>query len=59
LDTNIRIKEETRELLKEIGRMGQTYDQVINDLAKAKAQVKLQEMPITKRATNWLFRGSV
>jgi hypothetical protein len=48
LDTNIRIKEETRELLKEIGRMGQTYDQVINDLAKAKAQVKLQEMPITK-----------
>jgi hypothetical protein len=51
LDTNIRIKQETRELLKEIGRMGQTYDQVINDLAKAKAQkakLQVQEVPISK-----------
>jgi hypothetical protein len=51
LDTNIRIKQETRDLLKEIGRMGQTYDEVINDLAKAKAKaqkVKLQEVPVVK-----------
>jgi hypothetical protein len=49
LDTDIRIKEETRDLLKEIGRMGQTYDEVISDLARAKkAKLQVQEVPITK-----------
>ena len=51
MDTNIRVKKETRELLKDLGKMGQTYDQVINDLAKAKAKkakLQVKEVPIAK-----------
>ena len=48
-DTTILVKKETRQLLRELGKKGQTYDQVINDLAKAKAQkakLQVQEVPI-------------
>ena len=49
LDTTILIRKETRQLLRQIGKKGQTYDEVINDLAKAqKAKLQVQEVPITK-----------
>jgi hypothetical protein len=48
-DTTILVMKETRQLLRDLGKKGQTYDQVINDLAKAKVQkTKLEEVPIIK-----------
>jgi hypothetical protein len=34
MNTIIRIRQETRELLREIGKKRQTYDDIINDLAR-------------------------
>jgi hypothetical protein len=34
LDTTILIRTETRKLLRELGKKGETYDEVINELAK-------------------------
>ena len=38
--TMIRIKKETTELLKQIGKKGQTYDEVIKELIKIYNQTK-------------------
>jgi hypothetical protein len=41
MNTVIRVRQETRELLREIGKKRQTYDDIINDLAsKAGLNVK-------------------
>jgi hypothetical protein len=44
MNTTILVKKETRELLREIGKKRQTYDDIINDLAmKAGLKVKKEE----------------
>jgi len=43
LNTTILVTKETRKLLKQLGKKGETYDQVINELAK-KAGLKLKEV---------------
>lgn len=50
LHTTILIKKETRQLLRELGKKGETYDQVINELArKAGFNAKeLLETPIAE-----------
>ena len=43
MNTTILIRNETRELLKRLGRKNQTYDQLINELIKRKGR-RLQEV---------------
>ena len=43
-DTTILVRKGTRQLLRDLGKKGQTYDQVINDLAKAKVQKRCLEL---------------
>lgn len=46
--TTIQINRQTRELLGQIGMKGQTYDEVIMDLVKARSKLKDLEQEMAK-----------
>ena len=47
--TTIQIHKDTRELLGQIGRKGQTYDELIMDLIEARSKLLYMEMKIKEK----------
>ena len=43
--STIAISRNTRDMLKELGHKGQTYDQLINELIKAKTSIIQEDLP--------------
>ena len=43
--STIAISRNTRDILKELGHKGQTYDQLINELIKAKRSINQEDSP--------------
>lgn len=46
--TSIQVSRQTRELLGQIGRKGQTYDEVVMELVKARSKLKDMERKVKK-----------
>lgn len=43
IDTTIRIKRETKKLLEDLGRKGQSFDEIVRELARYYIENKLRE----------------